>query len=104
VRAIIFQGKRYDAHTWKDAMLALFELLRSQYHSRFEETALTLTGRKRPYISRDRQALRVPQLIPSTKSLYVETNLSANYIAKLCYTLITKMGYETSALIFEIEQ
>ena len=37
-------------------------------------------------------------------SLYVETNLSSNHIAKLCYTLITKMGYQKTALTFETEQ
>jgi len=103
VRATIFQGKRYDVHTWKDAMLALFESLRIQNRSKFEETALTLKGRKRSYVTCDEKALRVPQRIPNT-SLYFETNLSANYIVKLCYTLITKMGYHKDSLTFEIEQ
>jgi negative regulator of replication initiation len=104
IRAVIFQGERYEVHSWKDAMLALFEVLRRQDQQKFEETALMLIGRKRPYITRDKRALRGPQRIPNTASLYVETNLSANYIAKLCYTLITEMGYSETVLIFETEQ
>lgn len=103
VRAMIFQGKQRVAHTWKDSMLALFELLRSQNQSKFEETALTLIGRKRPYVTHDRDALRVPQRIPNT-TLHFETNLSTNHIVKLCYTLITKMGYHKDSLTFETEQ
>jgi hypothetical protein len=103
VRAVIFQSKRYEVHSWKDAMLALFEVLRQQDQPRFEKTALTLVGRKRPYITRDRDALRTAQRIPNTASLYVETNLSANYIVKLCYTLVTELGYDQSLLVFEAE-
>jgi len=103
-RSVVFQGKRYEAHSWKEAMLALFEVLRGEDQKKFEAAALTLVGRRRPYITRDRDALRVPQLIPNTVSLYVETNLSANHIVKLCYTLITRMGYKETLLTFEIEQ
>jgi negative regulator of replication initiation len=103
-RAIIFQGKRSEVDSWKDAMLTLFELLRHQDQRNFEKTALTLRGRKRPYITRDKDALRMPQLIPNTASLYVETNLSANHIVKLCYTLITEIGYEKAHLTFETEE
>jgi hypothetical protein len=103
VRAVLFRGKRYEAHTWKDAMLALFEGLRGQDPARFEETALTLVGRKRPLVTRDSKTLRTAQRIPNTASLYVETNLSANSIAKVCHTLITRMGYEQADLTFETE-
>jgi negative regulator of replication initiation len=103
VTSIVFQGKRYEANSWKDAMLALFEVLRRLNQQNFEEAALTLVGRKRPYITHNLEELRVPQRIPNT-SLYVETNLSSNHIAKLCYTLITKMGYQKTALDFQTEQ
>jgi hypothetical protein len=101
VRAIVFQGTRYEVHTWKDAMLSLFEALRSQDQPKFEQTALTLIGRKRPLITRDSKALRAPQRIPNTSSLYVETNLGAQTIVKVCYTLLTKLGYPKSDLVFE---
>jgi negative regulator of replication initiation len=102
VQAITFQGRRHAVGTWKVAALALFELLRRRDQTRFEETAITLQGRKRPYITRDMNALRMPGPIPNT-SLYFETNLSANSIAKLCYTLLVKMGYSRTDLAFEVE-
>jgi hypothetical protein len=64
---------------------------------------LTLQGRKRPYVTCDREALRISEPIPDTSSLYFETNLSANSIARLCYTLLVKMGYSKADLTFETE-
>jgi negative regulator of replication initiation len=83
-------------------MLALFEILRSRDQTAFEQTAQTLKGRKRPYITPDPKALRASQPIANT-NLYVETNLSANMIAKLCHTLVTKLGYDATDLTFETE-
>jgi hypothetical protein len=104
VRAIVFQNRRHKVSTWKDAAFCLFELLRRADPNKFEATALTLKGRKRPYVTHDRAALRVPQLIPNTSSLYFETNLGANSIAKLCYTLIARMGHSEADLAFETQQ
>ncbi len=80
----------------------LFEALRLQNQRHFETVAVTIIGRKRPYISRDKDKLRKPGIIPSTP-LYFETNLSANSMVKLCYTVIVKMGYAKSSLQFEAE-
>lgn len=102
-RAVVFQGERYEVHTWKEATLALFEALRQQNQRHFENIAVTIIGRKRPYISRDKDKLRKPEVIPNT-SLHFETNLSANSMVKLCYTVVIKMGYEESALQFETEE
>ena len=100
VSAIAFQGKRQRVHTWKDAMLTLFEELRSMDQHLFEETATSVVGRKRPYITPDKKALRAPQPIPRT-NLYAETNLSSTMIAKLCFTLVTQMGFDKGELSFE---
>lgn len=102
VQAITFQGRRHAVDTWKGAALALFELLRRRDQKGFEEAALSLQGRERPYITRDRNALRIPGPIPNTP-LYFETNLSANSIAKLCHTLLAKLGYSKTDLAFEVE-
>jgi hypothetical protein len=103
LRAVVFKRQRREAHSWKDGMLTLFDLLRRKDQRKFETTALTLIGRKRPYVTYDKDQLRIPQLIPDTASLYVESNLSANHIVKLCYTLITEMGYDQADLTFDTE-
>jgi len=100
--AIVFQNKRHEVSTWKESALVLFEMLRRQDQKEFETVAVTIIGRKRPYISRDKDKLRKPGAIPNT-SLFFETNLSANFIVKLCYTLIVRMGYDKSTLRFEAE-
>ncbi len=92
VHGLIFQNTRHDVSTWREAMLALLNLLRDQQRTQFEEVALTLIGRKRPYVTTEPEQLRSPERIPQT-SLYFETNLSANSTAKVCYTLLEKLGY-----------
>lgn len=102
-KAVTYHRKRHEVHTWKGAALVVFETLRCQDQRQFENVALTIIGRKRPYISYEKEQLRKPEIIPNT-SLYFETNLSANSLVKLCYTLVAKMGYERSALQFEAEE
>ena len=102
VKAIIFQDRRCESSTWKESALALCEELRRQNPDKFKQTAVELVGRKRPYISHDKDKLRKPEPIPNTP-LFFETNLSANSMVRLCYRLITQMGYDESALQFEIE-
>ena len=102
VKAIAFRNRRYEVSTWKEAALALFEALRRQNQEKFAAVAATIIGRKRPYISHDGDNLRAPGAIPNTP-LYFETNLSANSLVKLCYTVVVKMGYDKSTLQFEAE-
>jgi negative regulator of replication initiation len=103
VRTVTFRNERHEVHTWKDAAQVVFEALRGQDQQAFEHMALSLIGRKRPYITRNKEELRVPGSIPNT-SLYFETNLSANMMIKLCHTLVNKMGYGEADLVFETEE
>jgi negative regulator of replication initiation len=102
VRTVTFRNERHAVQTWKDAAQVVFEALRDHDQQAFEHIALSLTGRKRPYITRNKEELRVPGSIPKT-SLYFETNLSANMMIKLCHTLVDKMGYGETDLVFETE-
>jgi len=83
--------------------LAILAELHGRDQAKFEEVARTVRGRKRPYITHDSQLLRSPERIPSSSSLYCEANLGANPIAKLCYTVLLKMGYPEPDLTFETE-
>ena len=103
VRTVAFRDERHEVHTWKEAAQAVFEALRNQDQQAFENIAQSLSGRKRPYITRNKEELRVPSSIPNT-SLYFETNLSANMMIKLCHTLVNKMGYGETDLVFETEE
>ena len=103
VTSILLFQNQYEVHTWKDAALKVFEVLRKQNPKKFEDVASTIYGRKRPYITADKDKLRKSENIPQT-SLHFETNLSANSMVQLCYTLLVKWGYSKTDLQFETEE
>lgn len=102
VRAVEFQSERFEVGTWKEAMITVIDRLLEQNKTQFEQVAMTVRGRKRPYLSRDPDQLRVHESIGAA-SLFVETNLSANFIVKLCRTLVAEMGNSPQSLSFETE-
>ncbi|HVS89281.1 MAG TPA: hypothetical protein VHF01_13810 [Candidatus Acidoferrum sp.] len=92
-----FRGKGYPVKSWIELLLNLCQLLLT-IHGRDFERCLTLEGRKRPYFSRNSDVLRLPKKIADS-DVYVETNLSANSIVKLCLDLIALFGYQDSDLV-----
>jgi len=100
ITAFRFKSRSHDVSTWKGAAVELFSLLCNRDRRGFEEAALTIVGRKRPYFTRDKSELRQSAQIPKT-DLFFEANLSTNSIVKLCYTVIEKMGLDRSVLSFE---
>jgi hypothetical protein len=102
VSAVVFRKRRHEVHTWKEAALAVFAALRAHDPDKFDATAVTVVGRKRPYISTDPSVLRKAGPIPGT-DLHFETNLSADSLVKLCLTLMVRMGFDKASLVFEAE-
>ena len=102
ITAFRFKGRSHEVSTWKGAAVKLFNLLCNRNRQEFEEAALTIVGRKRPYFTHDKSQLRQPAQIPNT-DLFFEANLSANSIVKLCCTVIEKMGLDRSVLTFQAE-
>ncbi len=94
-----FLGKTYRAVTWIDLLLTLCNILIDQHGGDFAR-AQSLSGRKRPYFSHDPEVLRIPKRLNNT-DLFVESNLSASAIVRLCYDLISLFGHSESALIIE---
>lgn len=102
VRAVIFLGARYPVSKWIVAFETVLSALVKLDSNKFEEVAPTLVGRKRPYVTADPSKLRQPGKIIGT-DLYFETNLSANYLAKLAWELVDRMGYDRKELQFETD-
>ncbi len=100
--AFTFDGERHEVHTWKEIADTLFEILWQRDSQKFETAVLALRGRKRPYFTRDQTDLRHPAQIINTDILF-ESNLSADYMVRLCYTVLDRMGYPTTALTIEAE-
>jgi len=83
----------------KDILIKLSAFLYNNNHNNFEKS-LKLSGRRRPYYSRNPNELRSPFKIEKS-DIFVETNLSANNIIKICNDLINILGYSEND--FKIE-
>ena len=92
-----FNGRSYKVDSWIAVLLTLCDLLVAHNKADFERV-LALVGRKRPYFSRTPDVLRLPKNIKHT-DIFVETNLSANSIAKICLDMVSLFGYSSSSLI-----
>ncbi len=91
VTAFSFQGTRYTVRFWKDILIEICNIMSSMHRNNFERV-LTLQGRKRPYFTKNKNELRLPEKIKNTDIL-VETNLSANGIVKMCLDVVSLFGY-----------
>lgn len=100
--AVHFQGNRYPVGTWKEGMIGLLAILAKEKPKAFAETAVTMKGRKRPYITPDSDELRQAEKIPGT-DLYVEVNLGAQSIARLCHRLLKKLEYSNDDFALEVK-
>lgn len=91
VKAFNFKGTRYEVRFWKDILIEICNLMSSMHRSNFERI-LNLQGKKRPYFTKNSNELRAPEKIKGT-DIFVETNLSANGIAKMCLDVLSLFGY-----------
>jgi hypothetical protein len=85
---------------WKDGMMRLLEILYIKHGYDFEHIALEIKGNIRSYFSKSVEDLRHATLVLPSNDLFVETNLSAQTIAKLCYTLLEQLNYSSDSLKF----
>jgi len=96
-----FQGAKYDVRTWKDLLLQICNIMLSTHRNNFEQV-LNLSGRKRPYFTKQPNELRSPYQINGT-DIFVEVNLSSNSIVKLSREVIALFGYSESNLSIEAQ-
>jgi negative regulator of replication initiation len=64
------------------------------------DRVLSLRGRRRQYFSRDGLRMKFPQAILNS-GFFVETNLSANRIVKVCREMLGLFGYSPDQLSIE---
>lgn len=94
-----FKGEKYETKYWKDMLLKISGIMAGLHRDRFNDI-LTISGRVRPFFTRNPAELRSACLIEGT-DIYVETNLSAGSILKLSKNVIEKFGYLESDLSIE---
>lgn len=101
VTSFIFKGEKYETKSWKDMLLKISGIMAALHKDRFDDV-LTISGRLRPFFTRNPAELRAASLIEGT-DIYAETNLSAGSILKLSKNVIGKFGYSESDLSIESE-
>ena len=99
ISAFYFRNKKYEVRSWKELLIQLVNTLYASHSIDFEKV-LTLKGRKRPYFTHNANELRAPQKISNT-NIFVETNLSASNIVKICFDLLAIFGYSQRDLRIE---
>lgn len=99
ISAFVFNGTQYKVRSWKDLLMAMCDILIKTHSTEFEKV-LNIRGRKRPYFTRNSNELRIPQEVNET-GVFVETNLSANNIVKICLDMISIFGYSEDELKIE---
>jgi len=101
IRAFSFAGSRYEISTWKELLLRLSEMIYEKHKGEFHKL-LALKGSKRDYFSEDEESMTSPARVGES-GFFVETNLSANDIVRLCHKMLAVLGYSKDELQIEIE-
>jgi len=99
ITSLYFRDSRYEVRSWKELLLKLCDIMNTRHKTEFDKT-LNLAGRKRPYFSRNENELRAPEKINNT-DIFVETNLSANSIVKICLDMMSVFGYSGNDIRIE---
>ncbi len=99
VTAFTFKDTRYDVKFWKDILIKICNLMNSIHRNDFKRV-LSLQGRKRPYFTKNANELRIPGKVEGT-DIFVEINLSANSIVKMCLDVLSLFGYSEEDLGIE---
>jgi predicted type IV restriction endonuclease len=99
ISAFVFSGTQHRVRSYKDLLMSMCDILIEKHGSELDKV-LNIRGRKRPYFTRNSNELRIPLEVNET-GIFVETNLSANSIVKLCTDMLALFGYSEDELKIE---
>lgn len=99
ISCFYFRGSRYEVRSWKGLLMGLSGILYAAHPTEFERVS-EIRGRKRPYFTRNASELRVAERFQNT-NIFVETNLGAEHIVKICFAMLAVLGYSASDLRIE---
>jgi len=102
VTSFEFKGTRYEANSWKDVLFQICNIMLATHKDQFEEV-LKLSGRKRPYFSRNPDDLRGAERINGT-DIFAEVSLSADSIVRLSRSVISLFGYSEDELSIKVDE
>ena len=91
VSSFVLDGRTYEVESWKDMLVKVCEIEARRDPQKFEKVSL-LKGRKRTYFSPSSTSLTSAIRVKGSK-FYVETNLSANAVVRLCNDVLSVTGH-----------
>jgi negative regulator of replication initiation len=101
VRGYRLNGSYSPCYSFKDVLIKLSNQLRREDQATFDKAALMLPrGTKRAYFARNRAELKFGEELVGG-GLFVETNLNANLIVRICRALLRELGRDASK--FEVD-
>ena len=89
-----FLGERYEVQTWREMLTNMLVMLRDLHKTEFVGKATSIEGSKRVYVSKNKEILRSPILLPGSENLWVETNLSSTQIISVLRQMVQIFGYK----------
>ena len=95
--------EEYEISWWIEMLIAVCDRLYDEDAAQFEEAALSLVGRKRPYFSRNPDELRIPSEFRNT-GIFFEANLSSSSIYMRSRSLLALFDYDPDSLRIYLDQ
>jgi hypothetical protein len=95
-----FLNEIIPVKSWKKLLVKFIEKIYTMHPTNFEKIT-SITGKKRPYFTKNHHELRLPKKIINT-DYYVETNLSANFIVSIIRDVLSLFGYNHNDLMIKI--
>lgn len=97
IRAFRFKGRETKVRTYKDMLLTIARALAEENPENVRKLA-TLQGTKRQYFSTSEGDITGVRTKIDEVGLFVETNLSADYIVKICRMALAATGHAPNEL------
>jgi len=92
VVGFVFLSNLFPATSWKQLLIKFVERINTLHPKEFE-IITNVSGKKRPYFTKNNNELRSPAKI-SNSNYFVETNLSANNIVSIIKEVLRIFNYE----------
>ena len=92
--AVIINGKRMPAHTWRDAYHLILRCCDMEKHEALMGLRNKIAGRKRVFLSDKPDGMDVP--IKLTEALYVEAYFDTEYLVRTLKLILDAAGYDYS--------
>jgi hypothetical protein len=96
---VVIFGKAVEVVSWRDVLVTVAHAMVKEHPREYKKTLQSIRGRTReaPYFTHNKDELIMSKLIPGT-SIYVEGNMSARSVVRMCQRLLDEFGHKPTDL------